>query len=170
MAYVLNPKLGHKTSVLEEKEIMDDLKTVLRILEGGQELASMLIMVRNFLTKTQLFHESYIYSNVAKDISVQSWWETWTTDSDVGAVRSVALRVFARFATCSTSSASERNFSIWGLIHSKSRNRLYNDKLEKLVYNYQSMRVLRKIKTPAGVSRTLLYTLIPSPVQTIGTN
>ena len=39
-------------------------------------------------------------------------WEHWTNDTEAGALRSVALRVFA---TCCTSSASERNLGTYSL-------------------------------------------------------
>ena len=38
---------------------------------------------------------------------------------------------------------------MFGFIHSKSRNRLYGHKVERLVYIYQTMRLLRKIRDPA---------------------
>ena len=44
---------------------MDDLKTVLRSFERSRELASVVIILRNFLNRMQPFHESYTYSNVA---------------------------------------------------------------------------------------------------------
>ena len=43
----------------------------------------------------------------------------------------------------------ERNWSVFGFVHSKSRNRLYGHKVEKLVHIYQNMRLLRKIRDPA---------------------
>ena len=52
------------------------------------------------------------------------------------------------FFTTYTSSASERNFSTWGFIHSEIWNRLYDEQLNKLVYVFQIMRILRKLKNP----------------------
>ena len=41
------------------------------------------------------------------------------------------------------------NWSVFGFVHSKSRNRLYGHKVEKLVYIFQNMRLLRKIRYQA---------------------
>ena len=38
---------------------------------------------------------------------------------------------------------------MFGFVHSKSRNRLYGHKVEKLVYIYQNMWLLRTIRDPA---------------------
>ena len=47
--------------------------------------------------------------------------------------------------TCVTSGA-KRNWSIFGFLHSKNRNRLYNDKVIKLVFVYQNLRALRRLR------------------------
>ena len=52
--------------------------------------------------------------------------------------------------TCVTSGA-ERNWSIFGLLHSKNRKGLYNDKVTKLVFVYQNLRALRRLRR-TGVS------------------
>ena len=46
-------------------------------------------------------------------------------------------------------SAAERNRNVFDFIHSKSRNRLYGHKAEKLLYMHQNKRLLRKIREPA---------------------
>jgi hypothetical protein len=46
-----------------------------------------------------------------------------------------------------TTGAAERNWSIHGYIHSKARNRLANEKVQKLVYLFQNLRVRDKILT-----------------------
>ena len=51
--------------------------------------------------------------------------------------------------TPTVASTAERNWSVFGFVHSKSRNRLYGHKVENLVYIYQNMRLLRKIRDPA---------------------
>ena len=45
----------------------------------------------------------------------------------------------------STSAASERNWSSFGFIHSKLHNRLEDSKVEKCVYLYWNMRILKQI-------------------------
>ena len=59
------------------------------------------------------------------------------------ALSHVALKVFSIPAT---SAASERNWSAFGFIHSKLRNRLSNEQVEKIVYIYWNLRILREMK------------------------
>jgi len=40
-----------------------------------------------------------------------------------------------------TTGAAERNWSTHGFLHSKSRNRLTNERVQKLVYLFQNLRV-----------------------------
>ena len=58
-------------------------------------------------------------------------------------LQDVLKRAFS--ITCVTSGA-EPNWSIFGFLHSKNRNRLYNDKVPKLVFVYQNLRALRKLR------------------------
>ena len=47
-----------------------------------------------------------------------------------------------------TSAASERNWSTFGFIHSKLRNRLCEERVEKIVYIFWNLRILRAIEKP----------------------
>ena len=71
------------------------------------------------------------------------WWQTFCYDN--ATLRECALRVCS---VVSVASSAERNWSIFGFIHSKARNRLYAGKAEKLVYIYNNMRMLRKVRNP----------------------
>lgn len=58
--------------------------------------------------------------------------EFWKLDGqDYPALQKIALTVFSM---APSSSSSERNFSTFGFIHSKLRNQLSDDRVEKLVY------------------------------------
>ena len=54
----------------------------------------------------------------------------------------VAIRVLS---TPATSAASERNWSTFGFIYSKLRNRLHEKRVEKIVYLFWNLRILRSI-------------------------
>ena len=54
----------------------------------------------------------------------------------------VAIRVLS---TPATSAASERNWSTFGFIHSKLRNRLHEKRVERIVYLFWNLRILRAI-------------------------
>ena len=64
---------------------------------------------------------------------------------DNAILRECALRVCS---VVSVASSAERNWSISGFIHSKARYRLYAGKAAKLVYIYNNMRMLRKVRNP----------------------
>ena len=57
----------------------------------------------------------------------------------------VAIRILSIPAT---SAASERNWSTFGFIHSKLRNRLHEKRVEKIVYIFWNLRMLRAIDKP----------------------
>ena len=71
------------------------------------------------------------------------WWQTFCYDNAI--LRECALRVCS---VVSDASSPERNWSIFGFIHSKARSRLYAGEAEKLVYIYNDMRMLRKVPNP----------------------
>lgn len=64
-----------------------------------------------------------------KKISVMQYWQSHGQDWPT--LQGLAKKVFSMVAT---TAASERNFSTFGHIHSKLRNRLDKDVVEKLVY------------------------------------
>lgn len=63
------------------------------------------------------------------------WW-TLASKTKFSMARKLALRVFS---VPTSSAASERSWSIHSFIHSKLRNRLSNDRAEKLVFVYTNM-------------------------------
>lgn len=63
--------------------------------------------------------------------------------SDAPTVRKLAIKVLSQTAS---SSACERNWSTFALIHTKQRNRLSYSRLEKMVYCYYNMRLALRDK------------------------
>ena len=59
---------------------------------------------------------------------IAEWWIMYGTDAPI--VRKLAIKVLSQTAS---SSACERNWSTFALIHTKQRNRLAHSRLEKLV-------------------------------------
>ena len=57
----------------------------------------------------------------------------------------IAIRILSIPAT---SAASERNWSTFGFIHSKLRNRLHEKRVEKIVYLFWNLRILRALDKP----------------------
>jgi hypothetical protein len=68
------------------------------------------------------------------------WWKVYCKNASMRALANRTQR-------CKPSSSSaERNWSIWGLILTKIRNRLLLSKAMKLVFMYQNIRMIRKIR------------------------
>ncbi|XP_048444125.1 uncharacterized protein LOC125479134 [Pyrus x bretschneideri] len=69
-------------------------------------------------------------------MSPTEWWIMYGTNAPT--VRKLAIKVLSQTAS---SSACERNWSTFALIHTKQRNRLGHSRLEKLVYCYYNMKL-----------------------------
>ena len=69
------------------------------------------------------------------------WWELF--GGETPNLSKLAIRVLSQ-GTCA--SPCERNWSTFSLIHTKRRNRLSHDNVEKLVYLHTNHRLLKKVK------------------------
>ena len=85
-----------------------------------------------------------------RDTSPRDWWSKYRADFPV-------LGEFAGlvFAVPTSSAASERAWSIFDIIHSKRRNRLLEEKVDKLVYVYINHAALDD--EPVDAARIQLY-------------
>ena len=72
---------------------------------------------------------TFLFKMIGKSKTVLQWWIADGTDWPL--LQNLALHVFSMAAS---SAALERNFSTFGFIHSKLRNRLGPEKVKKLVY------------------------------------
>ncbi|KAM2916542.1 hypothetical protein FF1_045441 [Malus domestica] len=70
------------------------------------------------------------------NMSPTEWWIMYGTDAPT--VRKLAIKVLSQTAS---SSACERNWNTFALIHTKQRNKLAHNSLEKLVYCYYNMKL-----------------------------
>lgn len=69
------------------------------------------------------------------------WWRQQDCSSNLKQLAIYSLSINP------TMGAAERNWSVHGFIHSKTRNRLTNPRVQKLVYLFQNLRVRDEIKT-----------------------
>ncbi|KAM1111259.1 hypothetical protein ACFX19_010554 [Malus domestica] len=70
------------------------------------------------------------------NMSPTEWWIMYGTDAPT--VRKLVIKVLSQTAF---SSACERNWSTFALIHTKQRNKLAHSSLEKLVYCYYNIKL-----------------------------
>ena len=85
---------------------------------------------------------------------IAHWWIDCGTEAPQ--LQEFAIRVLSQ--TCSSSSC-ERNWSVFEHIHSKKRNRLEHERLEKLVFIYYNLRMLTKQVQPKDTDPILLDTI-----------
>ena len=69
------------------------------------------------------------------------WWKTFGTTTPN--LAKLAIRVLSQGTSASS---CERNWSTFSLIHTKRRNRLSPNHVEKLVFLHTNLRLLKKIK------------------------
>ena len=137
--YVLHPAYI-KRDWFNDAEITTNFKQVFgQLCSTGAEAATPLLDLNKYHTKQGSFSEGDMWSKAAWRDGALAWWEIW--GGNCPALQEVALRVLS---TVVVTSGAEPNWSIFGFIHSKRRNRLYDGRVEKLVYVYQNMRLLRK--------------------------
>ena len=79
-----------------------------------------------------------------KTMPAHAWWSLY--GGGYPELQRVAIRVLSQVISAS---ASERNWSTYGFIHSKSRNRLQPARANKLVYVHSNLRLLDRT---SGVS------------------
>jgi hypothetical protein len=108
------------------------------------EPVSALKELNEFRGKTRRFYPKLWCWELAKDAGV--FWNSATTLAPT--IGPIAIRLIS---TPATSVPSERAFSILNLVHTKLRNRLSIERVDKLQYIYINERVLRKIKTSYNV-------------------
>jgi hypothetical protein len=108
------------------------------------EPVSALKELNEFRGKTGRFYPKLWCWELAKDAGV--FWNSATTLAPT--IGPIAIRLIS---TPATSVPSERAFSILNLVHTKLRNRLSIERVDKLQYIYINERVLRKIKTSYNV-------------------
>src|SRR5687768_14910450 len=67
-------------------------------------------------------------------LSPSIWWQSWPNSK----LQQFAINILL---IPTSSAAAERNFSNFGFIHNKIRNRLKNDRVKKLVYIYGNLKM-----------------------------
>lgn len=134
VAYVLDPRyLGDQMSRSLRKEIEDFIFNFPKVdgstsKERKDQLAKEYTLFRiDALNERE--EKTYRFKMIGDTQSVLQWWKADGTDWPM--LRKLAIRVFSMAASAA---ASERNFSTFGFVHSKLRNRLAPEKVKKLVY------------------------------------
>jgi hypothetical protein len=99
--------------------------------EGAKIYAQLLL----FFNKAGMFQNpGYWDAELLKQVHARIWWTQF--DCELSVLAQELLSIMP------SSGAAERNWSTFGFIHSKLRNRLRNPRVEKLVYLYTNGRII----------------------------
>ncbi|CAG8831324.1 34697_t:CDS:2, partial [Gigaspora margarita] len=137
IAYILEPHYFEKSK--KDKSIcLTTFADFIALKYSADEASRMYTELLKFRNK-QIPYNNQIIWNSATYVNSTTWWTSWpSTELQKFAIRTLSIP---------TSSASaERNYSNFGFIHSKVRNRLKNERVKKLVYIYGNLR-MQYIKT-----------------------
>ncbi|VVA40908.1 PREDICTED: LOW QUALITY PROTEIN, partial [Prunus dulcis] len=135
-AYYLNPRYQYRPGVGDDGTLIRAVHKVYSKLDPaspavgqfGNELTWFKDARRTFGEPTSVAART--------KMSPTEWWIMYGTDAPT--VRKLAIKVLSQ---TTSSSACERNWSTFALIHTKQRNRLAHSRLEKLVYCYYNMKL-----------------------------
>jgi len=94
-----------------------------------------------YVGKSGGFAPSHLWEDVIQ--KPVNWWNLMKGRYPI--LSDVAIRILSIPAT---SAASERNWSAFGFIHSKLRNRLHEKRVEKIVYLFWNLQILRALDKP----------------------
>ncbi|XP_050295198.1 uncharacterized protein LOC126735293 [Anthonomus grandis grandis] len=139
-AYVLEPR--YKGGNLTPDELQRATNLIIQLSLDKSEV-DVIGEISNFRAATNEFNNGIIWIAVkstksvcktSSDITPSTWWESWQKKSVLHDVAIKLLKIPASSASC------ERNWSTWGVLHSKLRNRLTG----KLVYVKYNLNIINK--------------------------
>ncbi|KAL6345769.1 hypothetical protein AAG906_017519 [Vitis piasezkii] len=135
-AYFLNPRFQYRRGVGSDPELLQVVHDVFAKLDPtteslgqfGNELVLFRDAKRGFGDRAAIASRSTMVP--------AEWWFMYGNQTPT--LRKLAIKVLSQTAS---SSACERNWSTFALIHTKQRNRLAYSRLEQLVFCYYNMRL-----------------------------
>jgi hypothetical protein len=98
-----------------------------------EESVNMFTELVKFRQKNSPYDNEIIWLS-STDLSPSIWWQSWPNTG----LQQLAIKIFS---IPTSSAAAERNFSTFGFIHNKIRNRLRNERVKKLIYVYGNLRL-----------------------------
>ncbi|XP_059592225.1 uncharacterized protein LOC132253622 [Vitis vinifera] len=135
-AYFLNPRFQYRRGVGSDPELLQAVHDVFAKLDPTTE------SLGQFGNELVLFRDAKRGFGDRAAIAARStmvpaeWWFMYGNQTPT--LRKLAIKVLSQTAS---STACERNWSTFALIHTKQRNRLAYSRLEQLVFCYYNMRL-----------------------------
>lgn len=103
-----------------------------------------MVNVAEFRTKTGFFGKCYSAWSTVEAIAPQLWWQSFASKEDAYPIAHRILSIPP------SSAAAERNWSLFSITHTKLRNRLSKDRLNKLITIRQNLRYCDEIEIEAS--------------------
>ncbi|CAG8793384.1 36465_t:CDS:2, partial [Gigaspora margarita] len=141
-AYKLDPR--YCGEILDPNKWDAPIERELIRLAGPENGDQLLEELSEYVGKTDGFSANYLWGSIKE--KPYNWWNLVKARYPV--LSSIALKLLSIPAS---SASSERNWSSFNFVHSKLRNRLHNPRVEKIVYIYWNLRILRSLKWPLSV-------------------
>ena len=134
VAYILDPQFleESKNNEMESTGYTEFTKFVSKKF-SHEESVELFAELVNFRNKNLPYDNEIIWES-ANILNPSVWWQSWPNSK----LQQLAVKVFS---IPTSSAAAERNFSNFGFIHNKIRNRLKNDRVKKLVYIYGNLKM-----------------------------
>jgi hypothetical protein len=108
--------------------------------KGSKKVAKCLAQYITFRSGQGIFADESVRACAAR-MPAYKWWASW--EDTLLEIRAVAMRALAQPVGAG---AGERNWSTYGFIVDKRKNRLAVDRDRKLMYVYFNVRLLRKVR------------------------
>ncbi|PKI78962.1 hypothetical protein CRG98_000603 [Punica granatum] len=137
-AYYLNPQLHFSSEFRADREVMRGLYKVMDRMLDDEERDKVDLQLEEFKHERGLFGFSSAKSMRFKKTPAD-WWESYGADTPE--LQKFSIRILS--LTCS-SSECERNWSAFEMVHTKRRNRLYQKKMNDLVFVMYNLKLKDK--------------------------
>ncbi|KAF7142788.1 hypothetical protein RHSIM_Rhsim05G0096600 [Rhododendron simsii] len=134
--YFLNPIYQYGGNLSNHREVMDGVrKVIMRLLPDLNEQVEAINQISVFRNKEDTLG-TIVAQAAVQATNPAEWWIHYGVFASQ--LQQVAVKVLSQ---TTSSSNCERNWSTFSLIHTKTRNRLKYQKLNKIVYVYYNMRL-----------------------------
>ena len=120
--------------------VMEKAEQFIRDCHDGQTAVLLIRSLWSYLNHLDGFNES-AFDLADESLPAYVWWSEFRCDPKHAALKSLAIRLLHIPATSAT---AERNWSAFRFIHSRLRNRLVEERVQKLVYVFGNSKLVEK--------------------------
>lgn len=136
-ANLLDPYFMGKN--LSESEYIDALTYINKMstfLTTEEDLGTVMMEIAIYKAKEGLFARDFVWDSLKSGkLSAVTWWKSICSTTKLS-------RVAVEILSCPpTTAATERSFSTYGNVHTNKRNRLTNERAQKIVYVRQNLNI-----------------------------